>query len=384
MIDFSGKSKTQIEKEMLGQVPDTLDKREGSIIQTAIGPGAWYLEGLYLDLDKVQKNAYLPSAAGESLDLIVMTRGLTRTPAKQAIRRGTFNIPIPSGTMFKTINGADSLIFVSGYQISDEKVPEGMYCYQLTCTTAGNAGNSYVGQILPITAVSGLASASIGEIIEPGTEEETDDALKTRFWATFDSASFGGNIASYRNAILAIGGVGAVQVYPAWQGGGTVLCSILGTDLKLAIPAVVENVQNIICPPEDNGNAPSPNGYGMAPLGAAVTITTATELIINISCDIQFIATVQNGPETYYQEIEQRIQEYLNEVSADWGNPLKSQIIEYSVEIYLSRIVYSILQIPQVVNVTNVRLNGSASDLVLIETAQLQQIPILGTVTING
>ena len=178
--------------------------------------------------------------------------------------------------------------------------------------------------------------------------------------------------------------MGAVQVYPAWKGGGTVLCSILGSDLKPALPAIVEEVQEIICPSEDGGLTPSPNGYGMAPIGAAATITTATELTLDITCDIQFESSVQNGVETYREEIEQHISDYLHEVCETWGNPLKSFTVSYQVMVYIARIIYAVLQIPEIVNMTNVMINGSGNDLVLTETAELQQVPVLGTVVING
>lgn len=366
---------------MLDQVDPTLDTREGSMIQTAIGPGAWYIAGVYLDLQKIQQNSNPETAVGESLDLIAGSRGLTRRQARAAVRQGTFNVEIPNGSQFKTINGSDSLIFVSGEQISSS---DGSYIYQLTCSTPGTAGNSYTGALLPVTAIAGLTSATIGTVITAGTDEESDDSLRSRYFLTFDTPAFGGNISSYRQEILAMDGVGAVQVYPAWQGGGTVLCSILGDDLKPALPATVEAVQAAICPPEDGQEDPSPNGYGLAPIGAAVTITTGTELTLNITCDIEFVDTLKNGVETYQQEIEDKIQEYIDQVNASWGNPLQSQTISYPVTVYISRIVYSILQISNVVNVTNVRINGSAADLQLTETAQLQQVPVLGTVVING
>lgn len=383
MIDLSGYTTKAILAAMLEQVDPGLDTRQGSIIQTALGPVAWYLEGVYMTLNQIQENSNPQTAVGESLDLITITRGITRNAARAAVRKGTFNVEIPSGSTFKTINGADSLIFVSGDEITDESSGEN-YVYQLTCTTPGTAGNSYTGAILPITAISGLTSANIGEIITAGTDEETDASLRSRFFASFDVAAFGGNISAYRNAILAIDGVGAVQVYPAWNGGGTVLCSILGSDLKPAIPATVEEVQGIICPSEDGGSTPSPNGYGMAPIGAAVTITTGTELVLNITCDIQFQNGIQNGPEMYQSQIEERIQDYINEVVAEWGAPIKSQTISYSVVIYISRIIYSILQISEIVNVSNVRINGSGNDLTLTETPTLQQVPVLGEVVING
>ena len=381
MIDFSGYTREAIQEDMLDQVPDNLDKRQGSMIQTAIGPVAWYLEGLYMTLNQVQQNAYADTAVGQALDYICAERGVYRNQAIPAVRQGTFNVEIPAGSTFKTINGANSVIFVSGDQVQGEG-QEGQYVYRMTCQVPGEIGNSYSGNILPITAISGLTSAVIGKILVSGTEEETDDSLRARYRASFQSVSFGGNIAAYRSAILAIAGVGAVQVYPAWQGGGTVLCSILDAQLTPAEPGLIEQVQNTICPPEDGESTPSANGYGMAPIGAAVTITTATALTLNITCDIQFTSGA-DAP-TYQQQIEGKIQEYLDTVCATWGNALTSQKVEYNVDVYISRIIAAILTIDQVVNVTNLQINGSASDLSLTETSALQQIPVLGTVVING
>ena len=207
MIDFSGYTREQIQKEMLSQVPKTIDTRQGSIIQTAVGPVAWYLEGIYMLLAKIQQNAYAETAVGQALDYICEERGIFRKQAVAAVRQGTFDRTIPEGSTFKTINGANSVIFTSGQQMAvqgGEKKTE--YVYQLTCTTPGIIGNSYTGSILPITAISGLTSAFIGEIIISGVEEEEDDSLRGRFMETFEAASFGGNIASYRNHILAIEG----------------------------------------------------------------------------------------------------------------------------------------------------------------------------------
>ena len=381
MIDFSGYTREAIQKEMLDQVDPGMDTREGSMIQTAIGPVAWYLEGVYMILKQIQDNAYPATAVGDSLDKIVQTRGLTRKLATAAVRKGTFNSVVPSGSEFKTINGADSQVFVTGEKLSESGME---YVYAMQCKNAGTSGNNYSGNLIPITPVEGLTSAVLGDIIIAGTEEETDEALRSRFYNTFDVAAFGGNISSYKNEILSIEGVGAVQVYPAWNGGGTVLCSILGDDLRPALPATVKKVQDLICPAEDGGSNPSADGYGIAPIGAAVTITTGTALTLNITCDIDFVETMLNGVETYKDQIRQKIQEYLDTLCKTWGDPMKAHKITYAVTVYSSRIIYAILTIQDVVNVSNVKINGASGDLKLTETAALQQVPVLGTVVING
>ena len=384
MIDFStGYSYREILDAMLDRVDNGLDKREGSLIQTALGPLAWYLEGLALTLAQVQRAAYAETAEGEDLDLLVATRGLTRRAAVAAVRQGSFNVEIPEGSLFRTVNGDSSVLFVSGEQISTSG---GLYVYRMTCQTPGVIGNSYSGNITPVTAIAGLTTAVLGTIITEGADQESDNALRARYVASFDTAPYGGNISEYRQAILAISGVGAVQIYPAnqYHGGGTALCSIVNADFGPASPALVKTVQDIICPPEDGQTAPSPNGYGIAPVGAAVDIVSATAVTINVSCRIIFASGVEDGLASYGDEIPATVAEYIHSVAEDWGKALVSNRITYPVTVYASRIIYAILTIPEVASVADLTINGAAGDLALTETAALQQVPVLGEVTLNG
>ena len=384
MIDFStGYSYREILDAMLGQVDSGLDKREGSLIQTALGPLAWYLEGLALTLSNVQKAAYAETAEGEDLDLLAATRGLTRRAAVTAVRQGSFNVAIPEGSLFRTVNGDSSVLFVSGEQISTSG---GLYVYRMTCQTPGVIGNSYSGNLTPVTAIAGLTTAVLGTIITEGADQESDAALRVRYVASFDTAPYGGNISEYRQAILAISGVGAVQIYPAnqYHGGGTALCSIVNADFGPASSALVKTVQDIICPPEDGQTAPSPNGYGIAPIGAAVDIVSATAVTINVSCRIIFASGVEDGLASYGDEIRAAVAEYIHSVAEDWGKALVSNRITYPVTVYASRIIYAILTIPEVASVADLTINGTSGDLTLTETAALQQVPVLGEVTLNG
>ena len=381
MIDFSGYTKRAIEEKMLSQIPSKIDTREGSIIQTAIGPAAWYLEGLYMILEQVQQNSYADTAVGLSLDYICAERGIKRKSAVSSRRKAEFDVEIPKGAVFKTINGSNSVSFITGELL--EKT-ENIYVYEMTCQTPGEIGNQYAGSILPVTAVSELTSAILGEIILAGSEEEEDESLRARYFATFDVQAFGGNIASYRNAILALAGVGAVQIYPAWKGGGTVLCSVLNSQMMPADMELVKKIQDYICPAESGEEVPSANGYGIAPIGAAVTITTAKTHTLDISCTIQLIEGVPSDTSIYLERVRKQIQDYLDTACQSWGTAIKGQKIEYAVSVYVSRIAVAILKIEEIVNVTNILINGIAADLNLTETAQLQQIPTLGTVTLYG
>lgn len=377
MIDFSKKTYKNILAEQLKQVPEEFDKREKSIIQTALGPESWYLEGFYLDLDNIQKNAHARTAKGNSLDLKAEERGIYRKKATCAIKKGIFNMPVPIGTRFSTASQPRLVYYVTEWF---GKVEEG-YEYQMKCEEAGEQGNSYSGPLLAIDYVNGLESAVLTSLLFNGTEEESDDSLRERYFESLKIPPFAGNIAAYRSEILAIDGVGAVQVYPAWQGGGTVLCSILAADFNLAESELIRTVQEIICPAEIESMVPSANGYGIAPIGAAVTITTATECSLDISMEIQ----IESGRAVDYQEqIRNKIEAYLFTVRKQWGKSVGTRKVEYSMMVYIARIIYEILTIQGIINVTKVTINGKSEDMVCIENVDVQQIPVLGQVVVSG
>ena len=256
MIDLTGKNYTALLAAMLDRVPNTYDKRDTSPIQTALGPAAWALEGHYLILDQVQRSAFIQTAAGQPLDYLAVIGGLTRYPASAAVRLGVFDAPVPAGARFSTIGGADSINFV--VTAATETAGE----YHLTAETPGAIGNEYTGPILPITTIPGLTSAVLAGILIPGDEEEDDEALRARLIEALNEKPFGGNIASYRTFINGLDGVGGVQIYPTWNGGGTVKCSVLGADLLPASPTLVEKVQLAVDPPPNQGLgwAPPPSG----------------------------------------------------------------------------------------------------------------------------
>ena len=252
------------------------------------------------------------------------------------------------------------------------------------CQTEGTIGNTYVGNVMPLVNNNNLTYAYIGEIVLAGSDVESDVSLRTRYLATLGSESFAGNIAAYRTYALSINGVGAVQVYPHWQGPGTVKLSILDTSYHPATQALIETVQNEICPPEDGTNEPSPLGYGIAPIGAKVTIGTATNIAVNVS--LQVTLTQGTTIPDVQSRVERKIEEYLEIVREAWGNPLITNIIQYNVNVYNSRINRAVSELEDVIlNVTNININGLGigQDLICTETSTLQQLPVLGTVTIT-
>ena len=350
LIDLSSKTYQNLLQTMLGQVPNAYDKREGSLIQTAVGPAAYGLEAFYLALDQVQLSAYIPTAVGASLDLLAVIAGLTRYPASAAVRLGKFSQPVPLGARFSTINGANSINFiVSGTTDNPNE-------FQLKAETVGIIGNDYT--------------------LIPGDDVETDDDFRQRIINALNEKPFGGNVATYREFIGGLEGVGGVQVYPTWNGGGTVKCSIIGADFEPASELLVKTVQNAVDPPVNQGL-----GLGMAPIGAQVTIVAPEAVTINVNANLTLAAGYEIGQ--VQQPVEDAIAAYLLQVRKGWAVPTVPGGVQYQADVYLAQVIAAIIQVPGVVNATNVQMNGQAQDVILTQTGTVQQVPKEGTVNLH-
>lgn len=355
---------------MLQQVPDTYDKRDTAPIPTALSPAAYVLAGFYLTLNQVQQQAFVQTAVGDSLDMLAVLGNITRYPASPAVRLGIFNADVPIGARFSTLNGANSINFVVTSQVPDE-----VYQYQLTAEAPGTIGNDYTGPIVPITTIPGLTSAQITDILVPGDDTETDDEFRARLITALTEKPFAGNIAAYKSDIMAIDGVGAVQVWPTWNGGGTVKCSVLGADWLPASSELVQQIQTAIDPPTQG------MGLGLAPIGAQVTIVSPTELTVNVSATLTLspgyeIGQVQAG-------VEAAIEAYMETIRQSWATQVGTTTVEYQANVYVARVTAAILTVTGVVNATNVQLNGGTADLILTESGTTQQVPVTGTVTLT-
>ncbi len=371
MLDFTGRTYRALLEAMLNRVSSSLDKREGSMIQTALGAGAYALEEFYLDLDKVQRGGAIQTAVGEDLDNWAVIANVERYPASPAVRLGVFQPDIvPVGARFSTIDGGNSVNFTV-----TEKVGPGEY--QLACETPGTIGNSYTGPILPITAIQGLTRAELTDILVPGDDTETDGDLRERVISALRERPFGGNVADYKRVVRAIDGVGDLQVYPTWDGGGTVKLSIIGADWLPASEQLVETVQTAVDPPPNQGL-----GYGTAPIGAKVTVAAPETVPVDVSAKLTLRAGY--AVEQMQPLVEEAVGGYLLSVRQEWATPDADRLTSYSCWIYLARVVSAILSVPGVLNATAVTLNGGMADLQLIETGLTQQVPILGGVSLSA
>lgn len=149
----------EILKRMLGRIPNSIDKREGSIIYDALAPAAVELANLYMECDNVLNETFADTASRYYLIKRAEERGLTPEKATYAILKAECtpaNLEIPNKTRFS----GDEL----NYEVI-EKMENGIY--KLRCETAGRIGNEYFGRIIPIEYIQGLETAQITEVLIP-------------------------------------------------------------------------------------------------------------------------------------------------------------------------------------------------------------------------
>lgn len=90
----------KILKKMLDRIPNTVDKREGSIIYDALAPAAAELQLLYIELETIYKQTFADTADREFLIKRASERNIKPYIATKAVSKGEFNIDIPLGSRF--------------------------------------------------------------------------------------------------------------------------------------------------------------------------------------------------------------------------------------------------------------------------------------------
>jgi uncharacterized phage protein gp47/JayE len=351
---FENVTSEEIMERILARVPDSIrgqsiDKREGSIIYSALAPAAQELLVMYTCLDDILDDAFADTAAREYLVRRASERGMVPFPATYAIWRGEFNIDVPIGSRF-SIEDLDYVVI--------SKI-EGN-AFELGCETVGAVGNDYAGEMIPVEYIDGLEYAELTQLLIPGEDEEDTEKFRARYFESFLSQSFGGNIADYKTKVIAIPGVGAVNVIPTWDGGGTVKLVIADSQYHAPSQALIDNVQHEIDPGQTG------EGFGLAPIGHVVTVEGVGTTVINLSTVIEY-ETEYDWP-AVQTEVYAKLDGYYKELSENFGST--QQIV-----IRISQIEIRLLDVKGIADITGTQINGAAANL----TLQSNQIPLRGT-----
>ncbi|WP_137744534.1 baseplate J/gp47 family protein [Robertmurraya siralis] len=340
-------------QQKLDQIDADIDKREGSIVYNALAGNSVEAQLLYIALDSILNETFAETATRENLIKRAAERGLTPEPATRARLKGVFNIDVPIGSRFSL----DDM----NYEVI-ERITQGEFV--LECETFGNEGNLYLGPLVPIDYIDGLTSAELTEVLIPGEDEEETEALRRRYFNSFNSQAFGGNRQDYKDKVNSLQGVGGVKVYRAWNGGGTVKLVVINSLFQKPSQTLIDTLQETIDPIGEQGE-----GVGLAPMDHVVTVFGVDETTINVASNI----TYQDGwswPEVEPYVLE-TIDSYFASLNETWAE-------QDALVVRISQIETRLLNIPGIIDIADTTLNGEQENIVLHPDA----IPIRGVV--NG
>lgn len=284
-------------QRMLGQVSNSVDKREGSVIYDTLAPVSRELEEADTRGDKRLLNTFAGTAERQWLIECGKEIGISPNPATYAVRKGVFtpvSLEIQIGERFNL----DDLNFIVIEKLADGE-------YSLQCETKGTVGNFGTGNLIPIQYVQGLQTAELtSEILIYGEDEEQTEAFRERYFATLPTMTQDGNVRQYDKWCREYAGIGNFKIFPLWNGLNTVKVSILSSENTIASQALIDEFQEYLDPNKEG------LGMGKAPIGAVVTVTTAQEVPININAQV----VLRVGYDTPVN-IEQDLIEYLKSLN---------------------------------------------------------------------
>ena len=325
-----------------------LDNREGSIIFNALAAAAVELAIKYTELDNARNESFVNTASREYILIACEQMGMDVSvfEAQAGVHSGEFDVEVPIGSRWNCD--------LFNYTVTEFIGMNGeYYSYKMDCDTVGTAPNNQTGDLTPITDVpTDLTYAKVTGCLVEGENETPDEDIKTAYFEFVNSTATDGNMNQYKRWCSEYPGVGNSKVFPLWNGANTVKVSILSASNRAASEGLIAEFQNYIDP-----NI-SGMGDGVAPIGAFVTISTATELPINVSANIKMKPGYSDT-----SHIATALTSYFSEIAYS-----KSQVSYMTIG---SVIIGS----DGVDSITNLKINNGTSDITLSD----EQIAVLGT-----
>lgn len=344
---FENITEEELKRRMLARVSSKYDKREGSIIFDSIAPTALEHKNMYISLDECLNEAFIDTMSSEYLKRKGEEMGLSYKNATHAVVKLQTNVDIPIGSQFM----CKDLSFTTTEKLSD-------FIYFATCDTAGSDANLCTGDVIMSSNHPNLTEAKIIEVSIEGEDDEETETYRNRLLANTDVETFGGNRADYKAKVGSINGVGGVKVYSGteWNGGGTVKIVFTTSSFHVPSQTLIDEVQTKI-DPEVNGGS----GVGIAPIGHIVTCVGADETTVNITADFTF-EDASYYLETCIGDMKTAIDNYFLELNKTWED-------SNNLTVRVADIISTLMDVTGVIDVQNVTLNGSTSNLIVDKDA---------------
>ena len=327
-----------------------LDTREGSVIFNALASAAVELAIKYIEMDNARSESFVATASRQYIlqGCVDMGMDVSVFKASAGTHKAHFDVEVSIGSRWNCE--------LYNYKVTEYLgLEENYHAYKLICETEGTSPNNQKGNLIAITDLpNGLTYAKLVECVIEGEDETSNEDIVVAYYEFINSTVTDGNASQYKRWCDEYDGVGNSKVIPLWNGANTVKVSILSASNRAASEELIEEFQKYLDPNVEG------MGNGVAPIGAFVTVSTATELPINVSANV----TMKSGY-TDTTPINTALTEYFATIS-----------YEKSIVAYMN-LGAVILAVEGVDSISDLKVNGGTSDITLSN----EQIPVLGTTT---
>lgn len=338
----------QLLQQMFEQSPPTIDTREGTPTHDLLTPMAIVASELYTQSQDQFKRRFATYAYAEYLDLVCADIGLTRKPALKSegsLRfKGTVSLPIPTGTQVSTKEG---LLF---HTLVDAQIgPAGDVLVPSGSVEGGAQTNITLGEIQRVEgALSSLLTCTNEAPFEGGTDAETDESLRARYWLRVQRPTTSGNVHHYREWAMEVPGVGDAKVIPVWNGAQTVKVILMDQARQVPSSSLIQTVTQHI--------------EEVAPIGALVTVVGVTAF------EVSFSATVILAGEASLVDVTRQFREAIAE-------HFKTRVFQDSIIRY-HQMAAVLSTLADVVDFTAFTINGSTESIPLTyeQVATLKEV----------
>ncbi|WP_046180395.1 baseplate J/gp47 family protein [Domibacillus tundrae] len=336
-------------QEMIDDTDPVLDLSETSLLYMSYAKTAAKAAEQYRSLNRVLELTFAATSEGEYLKMRTAEMDVVAEVATPAVRSGTFNVAPALDSRFF----ANDLYFT----VIQENPP------LLECETVGVIGNTIpTGTVLlPLETIDGLTTAVLGDVMVLGQEAEEDTDLKIRYEERVTDPAASGNVAHYRQWAREVSGVGAVRIFPNWNGADTIRIVIVDAEYRPPTSVLVEQVQHYIDPVPGMGE-------GAAPAGAFVTVEAAVAFNVAVTAKLEL--TTETTAALVTEAFTAALKEYLKTLTFQED---VAPIIRYR------EVGALLLDIAGVVDYDNLLVNGLAVNIPFPQN----ESPIVGAVTFS-
>lgn len=346
---FEDRTHENLKNEILNSYNLDIAKNEGSFLDEIASGSALAHASIYSVLEKLLNIAFIKDSYGDSLDKRVQEFGIERKEGLQAVGKARFHgkvgVEVGSGAIIVANGNRYEVLDNQNGRIDLEDGVE-LYVRSLEVGTDKNllTGISFVLET-PLNGIERIESTSA---IIGGTNPESDEELKERFFYIQSHKGTSGNVDDYINWALQVDGVKNVKVIPLWNGNGTVKVVVMTKNNRNVSEEVVQAAKDFI--------------EIKRPIGASVTVVTPTVLEVNISATVE--VDKSTDLEIIKAEFRDRVDEYLvNAVS----------------EITYTKVAGILSRIEGVIDYSNLTVNGGSKNIKLIT----DQVGSVGTIELQ-